>query len=201
MRSSHFEQVVGPYGRSLRQIVCIIITETSVKSFVYFSEEIERLSFVLQLGSIARDAGRRHVVERVVHNPMYMKEKTPEYTKAYSDWFLETYLLHLELNDTTKSVLAHLYEKDKELDKKVQSLKSRDEEYYDIALIKVKKRIIPAFNETHYTINSSREIQQMNYFNLNINQSINLGPLVRKGRGVLNHEGVLATVSDLPPQF
>ena len=155
MRNSNFERVVGPYGRSLRQMVCIIITETSVKSFVYFSEEIQRPSFVLQLGSIARDAGRRHVIERVVHNPMYIKEETPEYTKAYSGWFLERYLLqHLEINDTTKSVLAHLYEKDKELDKKVQSLKSRDEEHYDIALIKVKNRIIPAFHETHYTINS-----------------------------------------------
>ena len=115
-------------------------------------------SYELHLGSVSKYAGRRHVVERVVRFPrnsfLNLTSHESQILSRYKE--LKDLLPILEINDTNKSELGKLYQEYKDIrnSETLEILMKSYTWFWDIALLKVKNRIIPAFNETHYTINS-----------------------------------------------
>ena len=96
--------------------------------------------------------GRWIDVERVVMHPKFIVLLDDHKRRKAVNDELKKELRHLEITDRNH---------DKEFDKRVKEFLKEKEilsyiafHFYDIALMKLKERIVPVFNETHYIVNS-----------------------------------------------
>ena len=111
---------------------------------IYFNQTI-----TFQIGSIAQYSGRRLNVQKVITHPKYyIESKRKERRDA-----LKEMIINWELNDRERT--QQFFEKYNEYKKAEESfsLKYTISFLNDIALIKVKNRIIPVFNDSHYIVN------------------------------------------------
>ena len=101
------------------------------------------------IGSVALFSGRRLTVDKVIIHPKYdIKLMVGKERDA-----LKEEITNLELNDTERNQEFYVKHKKNQKDYKLYVKLQRFIYMFDIALIKVKNRIIPVFNDSHYIVN------------------------------------------------
>ena len=109
-------------------------------------------SVSVMIGSIAKYSGRRLTVDKLLIHPKYDSIQRINLDKQMNA--LKQVIIDSELNDRQRT---------KEFDDKYNEYNTvfysyhghvTISRYFDIALVKVKNRIIPVFNDSHYIVNS-----------------------------------------------
>jgi hypothetical protein len=126
-----------------------------------FSVGTENQSILVSIGSINHFVGRYLVVERVVLPTIYAKTTNLIHRSKKLGHLLKLHQIRDENNLTFMNQLSNEYNSiEKEKSDYLSSHKNPNCEYgcdhflWDIALVKVKHRIVPVFNETHFKVNS-----------------------------------------------
>ena len=121
------------------------------------------MSVTAVIGSVDRDAKeggnvRRIEVERVVVHHKWIEYQKQELEEKKRLDSIKRQLMEWEFSgrdiDNEFKAKVKKYKTDAEWVDKAIAYVYNNKNYYDIALLKLKDRIVPVFNETHYIINS-----------------------------------------------
>ena len=145
--------MVDPHGCTLCQIVSEFTAFYQISYLFHLLNSIDSNQTILVLiGSIATYSGRRLTVDKLVINPKY--DVIYRLNKEKERNALKEVIIDLERNDRRRT--QEFDDKHYEYQKVYNSSVDHNTItlLYDIALIKVKNRIIPVFNDSHYIVNS-----------------------------------------------